>query len=157
MAASRRTLEIATAATLGLFAATVIAGALQLNTGWAATGPQSGYVPLRLGVLLLVVSALLLLQAVRGEAGEPFATREQLGRSLSLLLPTIVMAIAMAFLGVYLTGAVYLAYMARTHGRFSWLLAIALGVMASLLIFLTFEIWFGVPLAKGPVETWLGY
>jgi hypothetical protein len=157
MAATRRTLEIGTAATLGLFAGAVIAGSLQLETGWAATGPQSGYVPLRLGVLLLVVSALLLLQAVRGPAGEPFATREQLGRSLSLLLPTIVMAVGMAFLGVYLTGAVYLAYMARTHGHFSWTRAIALGVVATVLFFLTFEIWFGVPLAKGPVETWLGF
>src|SRR6478735_2000754 len=110
MAATRRTLEIATASALGLFAAGVIAGSLQLNTGWAATGPQSGYVPLRLGVLLLVVSALLLLQAVRSEPG-----------------------------GV------------------RWSRALALGVVATLLFFLTFEIWFGVPLAKGPLETWLGF
>src|SRR3954468_24334928 len=142
MAATRRTLEIATASTLGLFAAGVIGGSLQLNTGWAATGPQSGYVPLRLGVLLLVVSALLLLQAVRSEAGEAFATREQLQRSLSLLLPTIVMAVAMAFLGVYVTGAVYLAYMARVHGGFRWSRAVALGLVATALFFLTFEIWF---------------
>lgn len=157
MAVSRRTLEIAAAATLGLFGAAVIAGSLQLNTGWGATGPQSGYVPLRLGVLLAIVSALLLLQAVRVPGDEPFATGEQLRRSLSLFLPTVVMAVAMAFLGIYLTGAVYLAYMARRHGGLSLPRAVALGIVSTLLFFAVFELWFGVPLAKGPIETWLGY
>ena len=158
MALARRTAEIGTAAVLGLFAGAVIAGSLQLDTGWAATGPQAGYVPLRLGVLLLVVSALLLMQAARAAGGgEPFATREQLQRSLSLLLPTLVMAVAMAFLGVYLTAAVYLAFMARRHGGLRWSRAIALGLGATVLFFLVFELWFGVPLAKGPIELWLGY
>lgn len=154
---SRRTAEIAAAAALGLFGAAVIAGSLQLNTGWGATGPQSGYVPLRLGVLLAIVSALLLLQAVRAPGDEPFASGEQLRRSLSLFLPTVVMAVAMAFLGIYLTGAVYLAYMARRHGGLSWPRAVALGTVSTLLFFAVFELWFGVPLAKGPIETWLGY
>ncbi|MES3004190.1 MAG: tripartite tricarboxylate transporter TctB family protein [Pseudomonadota bacterium] len=154
---SRRTMEIATAAALGVYAAAVIAGSLQLDTGWAATGPQAGYVPLRLGAMLLVVSALLVVQAVRQGAGDSFATREQLHRSLSLFLPTIVLAVAMAFLGVYLSGAVYLAYMARRHGGLGWGRAVALGVVSTVLFFLTFEIWFGVPLAKGPIEHWLGY
>jgi putative tricarboxylic transport membrane protein len=155
MTISRRTAEIATAATLGLFASAVIAGSLQLNTGWAPTGPQAGYVPLRLGILLLVVSALLLAQAARID-GEPFATREQLGRSLSLLLPTLVLGVAMAFVGVYLAGAIYLAYMARRHGNFAWWRAAALGIGTTVLFFLVFELWFGVPLANGPIETWLG-
>jgi TRAP-type uncharacterized transport system fused permease subunit len=156
MAVSRRAAEIGTAAALALFAAAVVAGSLQLDTGWARTGPQAGYVPLRLGLMLLVVSALLLAQGAR-TTGEPFATREQLGRSLSLLLPTLVMAVAMAFLGVYLTGAVYLAYMARRHGNFAWWRAGGLGVGTTVLFFLVFELWFGVPLAKGPVEAWLGF
>lgn len=156
MALTRRTAEIATAATLGLFAGAVIAGALQLQTGWAATGPQAGYVPLHLGVLLLVVSVLLLLQAAKPAQGEPFATREQLQRSLSLFLPTVAMAVAMAWVGTYLAAAVYLAYMARRHGKLRWSRAAGLGLGASVLFFLIFELWFGVPLAKGPVEHWFG-
>ena len=156
MSASRRTLEIATAASLGVFASAVIAGAMQLNTGWAPTGPQSGYVPLRLGALLLLVSVLLLWQAARAGAGEVFATREQIGRSLSLFLPTLAMVVAMGFLGVYLTAAVYLAYMARRHGHLAWAKAVALGVFGTVFFFLVFELWFGVPLAKGPIERALG-
>jgi hypothetical protein len=157
MAVSRRALEIGTAATLGVFAATVIAGALQLDTGWGATGPQSGYVPLRLGALLLAVSLLLLVQAVRTEGGAHFATREELARSCALLLPTLVMVVAMTWLGTYLTAAVYLAFMAQRHGSLGWPRAATLGVAVAVLSFLVFEIWFGVPLAKGPLENWLGY
>lgn len=156
MAVTRRTAEIATAATLGLFAAAVIAGSLQLQTGWAPTGPQAGYLPLRLGALLLVVSMLLMLQAARAPAGGPFATREQLRRSVALLLPTIAMAVVMGFVGTYLTAAVYLAFMAQRHGGLAWSRAAALGVGASVLFFLVFEVWFGVPLAKGPIELWFG-
>lgn len=156
MAISRRSLEIGTAAALGLFAAAVIAGSLQLDTGWAPTGPQSGYVPLRLGVLLLVVSLLLLVQGVRSEPSAPFATREQLMRCLALLVPTVVMVVAMAWLGVYVTSAVYLAFMAHRHGRMHWSRAVPLGLAVAVLCFLTFELWFGVPLAKGPLEAWLG-
>ena len=157
MTASRRSLELGTAATLGLFAATVIAGALQLDTGWGATGPQAGYVPLRLGILLLVVSLLLLWQAARGDAGGSFATREELGRSLALLLPTLAMVVAMPWLGTYLTAAAFLAFMARRHGGLRWSRALALATGIAVLFFLIFELWFGVPLAKGPIENWLGY
>lgn len=157
MAISRHALEIGCAATLGAFAAAVIAGSLQLDTGWGPMGPQSGYVPLRLGGLLLAVSLLLLVQAVRTADGETFATREQLGRCLALLLPTLAMVVAMAWLGVYLTGAVYLAFMAHRHGGLRASRAAALGVGAIVIFFLVFELWFGVPLAKGPVEAWLGF
>lgn len=157
MSVSRRTLEIGTAATLGVFAAAVMAGALQLDTGWAPTGPQSGYVPLRLGALLLVVSLLLLVQAARTGGDESFATREQLARSLALLLPTVVMVLAMAWLGTYLTAAIYLAFMSHRHGGLGWTRAGTLGVAVTVLFFLIFELWFGVPLAKGPIENWLGF
>ena len=157
MTVSRRTLEIATAATLGVFASAVIAGSLQLDTGWGTTGPQAGYVPLRLGGLLLVVSLLLMLQSVRTAIPGSFATREEFGRSFSLLWPTLVMVVAMPWLGIYLTAAVYLAFMAHRHGGQGWARAAALGIVTTVLFFLVFEFWFGVSLAKGPIENWLGF
>ena len=158
MLIERRTLEIATACVLAAFAAAVVAGALQLQTGWGDTGPQSGYLPLRLGALLLLVSVGLLVQAVRRpHDGAVFATGEQLQRSLSLLLPTLVMAVAMPWLGTYLTGAVYLVFMARRHGRLAWPKAVALGPLVMAVFFGVFELWFGVPLVKGPIEHALGY
>jgi hypothetical protein len=44
----------------------------------------------------------------------------------------------------------------RRLGRYPWVttLAVSVGVMAA--FFLLFEVWFKLPLPKGPLESWLG-
>ena len=44
----------------------------------------------------------------------------------------------------------------RQIGRFSWLLTLCISVALPILIYVTFERWFLVPLPKGPIEDWLG-
>jgi hypothetical protein len=154
----RRTMEMATAAALAAFGGAVIAGSLQLHVGWAAqTGPQSGYFPFRLGVLLCAASAILFLQAaMSARHGEGFASREQALRSLAIFVPTIVLVLAMAWGGTYLPSALYLFFMARRHGGFGWPKAAAVALAAVAALYLLFEVWFLVPLHKGPLEAWLG-
>lgn len=150
---SRQTLEVSVAGLISAFAAVVIYGSLQLKSGWGPTGPEAGYFPLRLGVLLLVVGLLLTFQAARQPAGdEVFATGEQLRRVLSQFIPTVVLALAAPFSGFYLAAAVFLAFMARVHGGFAWAKALGVGVLAAVVMFAVFEIWFGVPLTRGPLE-----
>lgn len=150
---SRRTLEVSVAGLISAFAALVIYGSLQLQSGWSPTGPEAGYFPLRLGVLLLVVGLLLTFQAARGTArDEVFSTGEQLRRVLSQFIPTVVLALAAPFTGFYLAAAVFLAFMARVHGGFGWGKAVGVGVLAAVVMFAVFEIWFGVPLTRGPLE-----
>lgn len=151
----RQAMEVTVAGLLGGFAAVVIYGSLQLETGWGTTGPQAGYFPLRLGILLLLVSAVLVVQAVRHPVTEGFATGEQLRRVMSLLGPTVVLAVAAPFLGFYLASAVFLIYMCRTHGGMGWARALAIGIGAAVVLFAVFELWFGVPLARGPLEDWI--
>jgi hypothetical protein len=42
-------------------------------------------------------------------------------------------------------------------GNYNWLVAVAVGVVVPILTFLMFEVWFLVPLPKGPLENLLGY
>lgn len=151
-------MEMATAIGLAAFGGAVIAGSLKLHVGWAAqTGPQSGYFPFRLGVLLCIVSAVLFFQAaLSAKGGEGFATREQAMRSLAIFVPTVLLVLAMAWGGTYLPTAVYLLFMARRHGSFSWAKAGAVALGAVVALYLLFEMWFQVPLHKGPLEAWLG-
>ncbi len=149
---SRQTLEISVAGLISAFAAAVIYGSLQLNSGWGPNGPEAGYFPLRLGILLLVVGLLLTVQAARSPSDEVFATGEQLRRVMSQFVPTVLLAVAAPFTGFYLGAAVFLSYMARRHGGFGWGRAIAVGVFAAVVMFAVFEIWFGVPLTRGPLE-----
>jgi putative tricarboxylic transport membrane protein len=157
MLLTRHSMEMATAAAIAAFGGAMVAGSLQLSVGWAATGPQSGYFPFRLGLLLCGVSALLFVQAALGARdGTAFATREQLLRSLSIFGPTLLLVLAMPWVGCYGATAVYLLYMARAHGGFGWLRASAVALATALALYLVFELWFQVPLAKGPIEAWLG-
>lgn len=149
---SRQTLEVSAAGLISAFSAVVIYGSLQLNTGWGSTGPEAGYFPLRLGILLLVVGLLLTVQAVRQPVEGVFATGEQLRRVLSQFIPTIVLALAAPFTGFYVGAAVFLVYMARVHGGFGYGRALLIGVGAAAVMFAVFEIWFGVPLTRGPLE-----
>lgn len=160
MALTRHTLEVATAVAVVAAAGLTLFGSAGLDTGWGPGGPQSGYFPFRLGLILLVVGLLLLAQAWRERAArsqEVFASAEQLRRSAALFVPTTLLVLAMPWLGVYLSGAVFLTAMARRHGHFGWLRSVGLGVGAMGVFFGVFELWFNVPLVKGPLETWMGY
>ena len=156
MTVQRRTMEMATAAAIAAFGGAIMAGSLQLSIGWAATGPQSGYFPFRLGVLLCIVSVLLFVQAAMSREREAFASREQFLRSLSIFTPTLILVLLMPWAGCYLSSGLYLLYMARAHGHFSWARALLLALCLVLSLYGLFDFWFKVPLAKGPIEAWLG-
>jgi len=85
-----------------------------------------------------------------------FVTRDELRRSLSIFWPTAALVFAMFPLGCYLPSGVYLAWMVRRHGGRGWLLSAAYGAVVMVAFFLVFDLWFRVPLAKGPLEAAFG-
>lgn len=156
MALTRHTMELAVAAAITAFGGAIIAGSLQLSVGWSSTGPQSGYFPFRLGVLLCLASSLLFVQAAMGHERGVFATGEQMKRSLSVFFPTLALVLLMPWVGCYLSSGMYMMYMARVHGQVRWTRAAALAILLIVALYGLFDYWFMVPLAKGPVEAWLG-
>lgn len=154
----RRTVEIWTAAAIALVGAVVISESLTHDIGWNETGPGSGYFPFRVGLLLIAAAVVRLLQVrlKADTASVSFVTREELGRSLSVLWPTMALVVAMIPLGCYVPSAAYLTWMMRRHGGYSWLLSAAYGAAVAVAFFLVFDLWFRVPLAKGPLEAALG-
>ena len=166
--AHRRTAEIVTSVAVALTGVVVVAESLTHDIGWNETGPGSGYFPFRVG-LLLVATALVCAWQTRGtgsasiefHASGPvgtasgpasFVTRDELRRSLSVFWPTAALVVAMFPLGCYLPSGVYLAWMMRRHGGHGWLLSAAYGAAVMVAFFLVFDLWFRVPLAKGPLE-----
>jgi hypothetical protein len=75
----------------------------------------------------------------------------------TVLVPAILMVVATHLVGLYVAGGVYLGAYMRAVGRHSWLLTVALAVGVPVVTFLTFEVWFLVPMPKGPLEAALGY
>jgi hypothetical protein len=44
----------------------------------------------------------------------------------------------------------------RWLGKYPWWKVVAVSVATVIVFYVIFEIWFKVPLPKGPVESWLG-
>jgi hypothetical protein len=100
--------------------------------------------------------AILFFQAVRARTGASFVGAEAFRRMMSVFVPTALLAAAMPLLGCYVPMAAYLAYMMRVHGRYGWARTAVTSVAITIAFYLIFELWFLVPLAKGPLEEAFG-
>ena len=155
--------EAATALLLAGVGAAAMWDSRRLGAGWGAEGPQSGYFPFWIGLVLLLASLgnLALAFRARGAAAAQgdglFVTWPQLRLVLSVLLPTAVYVAAIPFAGIYLASAALVVWFMVRLGGFRWWSAVAAGLATALVAFVVFEEWFLVALPKGPVEAWLGY
>jgi len=152
-----RTADLVTASILILLGGVVIFDAVRLGIGWGTDGPKSGFFPFWLAVIMVVACGIIILQALRRSSREVFVTREQLGPVLQVFWPAAAMVLLTRFVGLYVASALYIGFYMRWVGRHSWFAVVTLSVAIPVITFFTFELWFLVPMPKGPLEAWLGY
>jgi hypothetical protein len=156
-AATRRTLEIITAIFFLLLGSLVMWDSWRNGAGWTDEGPQSGYFPFYIGLLMNIASVMNLLKALRANREMPFVSRTEIRLVLAIFLPSLIYVAAMQWLGLYVASVIFIAVFMRWQGKFSLLKSGLTGVIVSAILFGMFEIWFKVPLIKGPLEAALGY
>ncbi|NBR27281.1 MAG: tripartite tricarboxylate transporter TctB family protein [Betaproteobacteria bacterium] len=147
-----RTMEIAVSAALLLIGLVVAWDSWRLGARWGSDGPESGYFPFYVGLIIAVSAVVILLQALRGRTPNgrgAFVERGQLRLVMSVLVPAIVYVVAIQWFGIYLASAVYIAGFMIWLGNYTWWSSALLGVATSAAVFMMFEIWFQVPLYKG--------
>lgn len=155
---SSRAMELVVAGAFMLVAGVVMYDSWRIGARWASDGPQSGYFPFYVGLIMMIAStATFLINLFAVSASSNFVGRTELKQVLHVLIPTIVFVVAIGFLGIYVAGAIFIAFFMLFLGKYPiWkVLPIAAGV--PLVLFTMFEIWFLVPLPKGPLEAMLGY
>jgi putative tricarboxylic transport membrane protein len=152
-----RTADLVTALLLVAAGGVVLVDSLRLGAGWDSDGPQSGFFPFWLALLMVGAAALIALQAWKQTTTKPFATAAQLRPVAAVLGPAVAMVVIMELLGLYVASAVYLAFYMRWVGRHHWPIIVALAVGIPIVTFVVFERWFLVPMPKGPLEAWLGF
>jgi putative tricarboxylic transport membrane protein len=151
--------ELVVSLLLMVIATLVIVDSIRVGTGWADDGPRSGYFPFYIGCLLLAASAWVFLgQLWRWrQADEPFAEREQVMLVLAVFVPMVLYVAGIFLIGIYVASALLIGYFMRRYGHYGWKTTVPVAVGVPLFFFLVFERWFLVPLAKGPIERWLGF
>ncbi|MBO1077935.1 tripartite tricarboxylate transporter TctB family protein [Roseomonas haemaphysalidis] len=156
---NRHQLELIFAAIVFVIGAIGLYGSLDLTVGWAEDGPQAGYFPFRVGLILMVASLLVAMQAWRGRAAlrqVPVADGPGARRVLGFALPVVALVAVSQWLGLYVGMALYLLGVIRFQGRRPWHVALGVALGVTVATFLVFEKWFLVPLLKGPLEVMLG-
>ncbi len=155
------TVDAVVAVVLFAIGAVVIVQARALGAGWTSDGPGSGYFPFYIGLILCVASAGIAYQAVmsRKRDTRAFVDREQFVRVLSVFVPAIFYVLAIAFVGIYVASAIYIAVFMIVLGKYPAWKAVLIGVLVSAAFFAMFEVWFKVPLYKGTLDplAFLGY
>src|SRR5436190_8057698 len=99
---SNRTVDVVVSLLLLALAATLGYDNWRAGAGWEYTGPQPGYFPFYLSIILAGASLYGIVAAYlsRKEAAETFVTRAQLRRVLAVFVPTLLFCLAMQFLGL---------------------------------------------------------
>jgi putative tricarboxylic transport membrane protein len=154
---SHRSVEIGVAGFMALLALIGIYGSLKVGIGWGDEGPRAGFFPFYVSLIVLFSCAVNLLAALRISGQKVFAEWGQLRQVISVLVPTIIYVALVPYLGMYVASALLITFFMRWFGNYAWHTAVAVAVAVPLLTFLMFEIWFLVPLPKGPLENFLGY
>ena len=146
--------EAAVAAIVFLLGLLVAIKSYQLGAGWTTDGPGAGYFPFYMGLIITIAGAGIFFQALWGKQrkNEIFVDAEQMKRVLQVLLPAAVFVLGIQLLGVYLASAIYVAGFMVFLGKFPAVRSILVGVGLSVLLFMTFEVWFKIPLFKGALD-----
>lgn len=127
--------------------------------GWDSTGPQAGYFPFYLSVILGGASlyGLVTVLLARKQDAETFVTRAQLRRVMAVFVPTLLFCLATQFLGMYVASFLLIAGFMRLVGKIAWWKSVLTAFIFTALMFVTFDIAFDVIMPKGPLEAAFGY
>ena len=138
----------------------VVVDSHRVGASWGDDGPKAGYFPNIIGWILTAAGAWIAGETVfrwKRLAGQVFVTIADFKPVLAMLLPTIAYVVLIAFIGIYVASAIYIALFMLVQGKYKLLPALLVSIGVPAFIFVLFELWFLVPLPKGPIERMLGF
>lgn len=161
---SVRVVEIAVALFTAFLGALVMSGSYEQGIGWNEAGPESGYFPFYIGLIMLAASCGTIVIALRQwrALANGFIARGPFRHVMAVFIPICVYGVAIRLLGMYLASVLFIAWFMwrdrgegseRRHGPVKIALVSLGTVFASYLIF---ERWFELRLHAGLLIEWLG-
>jgi hypothetical protein len=151
-AISVRVMDIITSIVFLAIGITVMVGSLKLGASWGADGPEAGYFPFHISLIILLSSTVTLYQAAivnKKKKTESFVDSEPLKQVMAVLLPATVFVLGVQLIGIYVSSALYIAIFMVWLGKYPIWKAVAVSVGVSVALYLMFEFWFQVPLPHG--------
>jgi putative tricarboxylic transport membrane protein len=158
---SNRTMNLVVSLALMVIASVVMVASYRLGAGWAKdVGPDSGYFPFYVALIMFITSGATLFQHLlsrRPDGEGSFIARGELVMVLQVLVPMTIFVVLSIYIGIYISMALFIGFFMMWHGRYPVYKTIPVALAVPVVLFVIFEVWFLVPLPKGPFEAWLGY
>ena len=156
--ASTRAVDVVVSLALLALAGLLAFDNWRTGMGWDSTGPQAGYFPFYLSVILAVACLWGLAKEflARKQVRETFITRAQLRRVMQVFVPTLLFCLLTQWLGLYVASFLLIAGFMVFVGRIAVWKSLLTAFLFSLIMFVTFEIAFDVLMPKGPLEALFG-
>lgn len=151
--------DLVVAALVFALGALVAFDSWRLGMRWVSDGPQAGYFPFYIGFLICTCSAVVFVQALLRVKTDRkvFVTTGQLKQVLVILVPSAFYVLGVWWIGIYVSSALFIALFMIFAGHYGWLRSTIVGLAICLTAFTLFEMWFKIPLPKGPLERLLGF
>ena len=149
---SVRGMDIITALLFIAVGLVVMVGSIKLGASWGSDGPEAGYFPFYISLIIIVSSSITLYQAAivdRKKKKESFVDKESFKQVMAVLLPALVFILGVQLIGIYVSSVIYIAIFMVWLGKYPAWKAIAVSVGVSATLYLMFEYWFQVPLPHG--------
>jgi uncharacterized membrane protein YiaA len=144
-------MEIITALMFIVVGVVVMVGSLKLGAKWGSDGPESGYFPFYISLIILICSSVTLIQSIRAKelSDETFVEREPFRQVMAVLLPAALFVLGVQLIGIYVAGVLYITFFMVWLGKYALWKALAVGLGVSIVLFMMFEYWFQIPLPHG--------
>lgn len=157
--ASTRTVETVVYVLLASLAGLLAFDNWRTGMGWEADGPQAGYFPFYLSIVLAAASVYGLVSIFLSQLdeGKIFVTRDQLRRVMQVFIPTFLFCLLTQWLGLYVASFLLIAGFMWMVGRIALWKSVLTAFVFSIAMFITFDIAFDVIMPKGPLEALFGY
>ena len=149
---SVRAMDIITSLLFMVVGLVVMTGSLKLGASWGSDGPEAGYFPFYISLIILLSSSITLYQSAivnKNKKTESFVNKESFKQVMAVLLPAIVFVLGVQLIGIYISSVIYIAFFMIWLGKYPVWKAIAVSVGVSVSLYLMFEFWFQVPLPHG--------
>jgi len=124
---------------------------------WGRSGPQAGFFPLVIGILIIGFSLIILIQSFASDrAQQKKQPKDSLGsfRVSSYALSMLLYGSLMTTLGFLIATLLFLFLVLKYGEGQGWKTTLIFGLAATMISYLLFKHWLGVPLPLGFMKGW---
>jgi len=127
---------------------------------WGDTGPQEGFYPFLIGLILAGMSVIITANAFHGKEEAKETARTQTKKSVTriraLLYVGLVIVYGLFFekIGFLLSSGAFLLVVLKYVEKQSWKITISVGLISVVVSHILFAYFLGVPLPKGLLALW---